>query len=170
MEAEKVALHEGFEPPATEFRSPCSAVELMERGDETYVGVGLVPLSFSVVINVFFIMPITITQVRKMSNTFAKNLCLLGEWVDNKGLSFLFPTCIGHFFLGNEIDVLVYGHEHHGNALLPQLGGVWSEKFGEYGCDSHLLDWVLHVNVDDENCVGLDVINIEHHCLCGLRR
>ena len=57
-EAEKVALHEGFEPSATEFRSPCSAVELMERGDETYVGVGLVPLSFAVVINVFFIMPI----------------------------------------------------------------------------------------------------------------
>ena len=46
----------------------------MERGDETYVGVGQMPLSFSVVINVFFIMPITITQLWEMSNTFGENL------------------------------------------------------------------------------------------------
>jgi hypothetical protein len=165
-----MALHEGLEPSATEFRSPCSAVELMERGDETYVGVGLMPLSFAVVINVFFIMPITITQVREMSNTFAKNLCLLAKGVDNEGLSLLLPARRIHLFLGDDVDILVQSHEHHGNALLSQLGCIWGEKLGKDRCHSHLLNRVLHVNVDGENRVGLDVVNVDGHCLGGLRR
>ena len=90
VNGEKLALHAGLEPAATAFREPRSAVELMERRDEIYVG--RMPLSKSVVINVLFIMPITITHLGQMSNTFAKNLRLPLEGVDNKGLGLLFPT------------------------------------------------------------------------------
>lgn len=116
----KVALHEGFEPPTTEFRSPCSAVELMEQPerDETYVGSGLMPLLLTFDSNVFFIMGITITQFGKMSTAFAKYFCLPSERVEDKGLSLLFPPRSVHLFLGNEVDVFVQSHEHHGNALL----------------------------------------------------
>src|SRR5512137_1344007 len=87
VKGEKLALHEGFEPSATEFRSPCSAVELMEREESIYVGL----MFESFFINVFFIMPITITQLGKMSTVFSKNLCLLAERLDNEGLFLLLP-------------------------------------------------------------------------------
>ena len=60
----KMVPREGFEPSTSGFRSRRSDVELTRHSEATYVG--LMPLMFSVVI-VFVILPITITQLAKMS-------------------------------------------------------------------------------------------------------